>query len=141
MFLRQPSGDAGELEAAVVDFEFAGPGLVAVDLANFLFPDLRMNLLDVEEELLGFYHAELLWRLEEAGAGSGDFTLELLRGHYAAARCDYARYMLGRGWTACAPGDARLLEAVERDLRRLDGGRQLAPTEYEQQVASLFGLH
>jgi hypothetical protein len=28
-----------------------------VDLANFLFPDLKMNLLPMEGELLEFYHA------------------------------------------------------------------------------------
>ena len=31
-------------------------GLPEVDLANFLFPDLRMDLLAVERELLEFYH-------------------------------------------------------------------------------------
>ena len=38
---------------------------MAVDLANFLFPDARMNLLPMELELLGFYHQELLKALEE----------------------------------------------------------------------------
>lgn len=57
--------EGDHFEAAVVDFEFAGPGQVAVDLANFLFPDARMNLLPMELELLEFYHKELLKAMEE----------------------------------------------------------------------------
>lgn len=137
-FLRRVGeGEGSFCEAAVVDFEFSGPGFVAVDLANFLFPDLKMDLLSMESDLLSFYHAQLMIAFEEFGTG-GDFPLSLLLGHYALARCDYMRYMLGRGWTACSAGDARVLAAVDADLRRLDGGQTLPAEGYEQAIAALL---
>ncbi|CAE8667789.1 unnamed protein product [Polarella glacialis] len=136
-FLRKSPGNESEYEAAVVDFEFAGPGLVAVDLANFLFPDLRMNLLSVESDLIRFYHSALTERLEELGSG-GDFPLWLLLAQFAVARCDYMRYMLGKGWTACSDGDVRLIEAVHQDLSRLDGGQILTSEGYEVAIAASF---
>ncbi|CAJ1384127.1 unnamed protein product [Effrenium voratum] len=133
-FLREAEGG---FEAAALDFEFSGPGFVAVDLANFLFPDLRMDLLAVERELLEFYHAQLMNSFDEFATG-GDFPLTTLLAHYALARCDYMRYMLGRGWTACSAGDARIVEAVDRDLQRLDGGQALSSEGYERAISELL---
>ena len=42
---------------------------IEVDLANFLFPDLKMNLLPMEGELLEFYHAT--WAL---GSGRSEIS-------------------------------------------------------------------
>ena len=96
-----------------------------------------MDLLDEEPELLRVYHESLEACLGDLGLGC-DFSLQLLEAHYAAARCDYMRYMLGRGWTACGAGDARLLLAVDRDLGRLDGGELLDPERYERALADAF---
>merc|ERR1719323_285475 len=97
-----------------------------------------MSLLAAEEELLDWYHKALMERLDELGVGGSDFTPELLRAHYAAARCDYMRYMLGRGWTACSAGDAKLIEVVDQDLRQFDSGQLLPPEGYEERIASVF---
>ena len=43
MFLREAAPGV-DFEVAAVDFEFSGPGLVATDLANFLFPDMRIYI-------------------------------------------------------------------------------------------------
>ncbi|CAL1147267.1 unnamed protein product [Cladocopium goreaui] len=134
LFLRDVEG---VVEAAVVDFEFAGPGLVAVDLANFLFPDLKMNLLPMEGELLEFYHAELLKALDEFGTGS-DFPLSTFLAQYTLARCDYMRYMLGRGWTACSAADAAIIHAVDKDLQHLDGGELLSSEGYAKAISDLL---
>eukprot|EP00435_Cladocopium_sp_Y103_P008742 s2066_g2.t1 len=134
LFLRDVEG---LVEAAVVDFEFAGPGLVAVDLANFLFPDLKMNLLPMEGELLEFYHAELLKALDEFGTGS-DFPLSTFLAQYTLARCDYMRYMLGRGWTACSAADAAIIDAVDKDLQHLDGGQLLSSEGYAKAISDLL---
>jgi len=138
LFLRISAEDESDYEAAVVDFEFSGPGLVAVDLANFFFPDMRMNLLVEEAGLLRFYHEQLTEQLEELAAGGEDFTLPLLMTHYAAARCDYMRYMLGRGWTACCQADAQLLSAVNADLERFDAGDLLLADGYEAAITAAF---
>mmetsp|Transcript_54961 Transcript_54961/g.177933 ORF Transcript_54961/g.177933 Transcript_54961/m.177933 type:complete len:398 (-) Transcript_54961:6-1199(-) len=134
-FLREAS--SGSFEAAVLDFEMAGPGLAAVDLAYFLFPDLRMNLLEEETELLRFYHAMLTQQLDALGSGA-DYPLELLTAHYAAARCDHFRYMLGRGWTAVSSGDVALVVRVHQDMARYDGGQILEPERYDLALAESF---
>ncbi|CAE7765640.1 unnamed protein product, partial [Symbiodinium pilosum] len=95
------------------------------------------DLLAMESSLLAFYHAQLMNAFEEFGTG-GDFPLTLLLAHYALARCDYMRYMLGRGWTACAAGDARLIAAVDADLCRIDGGQVLTSEGYEKAIAALL---
>lgn len=136
MFLRAVE-DGDSVEVAALDFEFAGPGLAAVDLAYLLFPDLRMNLLEDEATLLRCYHGFLVERLDELGSGA-DFPFDLLLGHYAAARCDHMRYMLGRGWTACTAGDVALVAQVEKDMRLYDGGQTLTPEAYELAVSTFF---
>eukprot|EP00913_Durusdinium_trenchii_P024572 g23066.t1 len=66
-----------------------------------------------EPELLEFYHVQLLKAMEDFGTG-GDFPMTTFLAHYTLARCDYMRYMLGRGWTACSAADAAIVDAVER---------------------------
>eukprot|EP00930_Biecheleria_cincta_P086797 TRINITY_DN76048_c0_g1_i1.p1 TRINITY_DN76048_c0_g1~~TRINITY_DN76048_c0_g1_i1.p1 ORF type:complete len:414 (+),score=58.80 TRINITY_DN76048_c0_g1_i1:95-1336(+) len=140
MFFKQPEvdGATGAVVAAGLDFEMCGLGLAAVDLVYLLFPDLRTNLLDHEQALLQFYHNALVDRLDELGVGDGGFSLPLLHAQYAIARCDYMRYLLGRGWTACSAGDASTVLAVEQDLSKLDGGAVLSHDRYEQAISDFL---
>lgn len=135
MFLRPI--DDGNSEAAVVDFEFTGPGLVAVDLAYFLFPDARMDLLGEEAELLRFYHAALEASLDERGAGLG-LSLAELEVQYDAARCDFLRHMVARGWAAFSASDVEVMKRAGAYFHKLDGGRVLLPAEYEQAIVASF---
>ena len=54
------------------------------------------------------------------------------------ARCDYLRYLLGRGWTPTAASDALLLRAADGDLALLDGGALAAEEVYATRAAALM---
>ena len=130
--------DEDASSVAVLDFQFAGLGLGAEDVAYILFPDARGHYFDSEAELLLVYHEELVSQLilQQKG-GPSTLSLEAFRGHYELSRIDFVRYLLvEKGWVASTNGDARLISALETTMDRLDGGQLLSKNTYSEAAAT-----
>ena len=95
---------AGCWLGCAVDFEFTGPGLAAVDLGYFFFPDALQDLLPLEAGLLRGYHAELEVRREWAGwlaAGSAFLNAILFLFCQHSAPCTFKVVTVLRHSTDC----------------------------------------
>jgi len=123
---------------AVLDFQFAGLGLAAEDVAYFLFPDARGHYFDREPKLLKVYYDEFISQLilQQKG-GPSTLSIEAFRGYYELSRIDFIRYWLEKGWVASTDGDAKLVTALEATMFKLDGGRERSEMEYAQAAAKL----
>jgi len=143
LFLSEPSIDEACLGAesvAVVDFQFAGGGLGAEDVAYLLFSDARGNYFDDEEELLQVYHEELVTCLiEQRKGGPSCLPFGCLQVQYELSRLDFTRHLLGRGWVASTEGDALLVRALATILLKIDGGRPLGcENDYLEKLSGLY---
>lgn len=129
--------DAAGEEAAAYDFQYAGAGLGAKDVAHFLVSSVDARVLERhEDELLGAYHAELAGLLPPGRAAA--YPAEALRDDFDVAVADYVRFMAGWGyWGNVAWAERR----ARRVLDRLDGGGALASEdEYRAAVAREYPL-
>ena len=135
----QEGGGAGQV--AVLDFQFAGIGVGAEDVAYLLFPDAKGNYFDTEEELLECYHEELICQLmAQSKGGPSSLPFRTFRALYALSQLDLLRHLLGRGWVGSTEGDAKLVSALEDTMNQIDGGNHLASKDqYSKAIAAFVG--
>lgn len=120
---------------AVVDFQYAGAGLGAEDVAYLLFPDALGDLLDDEDALLHAYHDELIEQLIlQLKGGPSSLPCSVFRQQYGLARVDLARHWLSKGWVASTAGEVRLIQCLEATMSQLDGGEALATQDDYRQA-------
>jgi hypothetical protein len=113
---------------AMCDFQYIGKAPPTLDLAYFFCVAAH----DTNEELVEFYHSELIKRLEP---GIQPPTLKELKESLSLAFCDWARFMSGWGFWG-----SDLSSEVTAVLDRLDGGRDLGSEEaYEEAVRREYG--
>jgi len=72
---------------AVCDFQFAGPGLGAIDVCYLLFPDARADYASNELALLDWYHSRLGAHMTDLGKSDcfEDYSRGALELHYRLA--------------------------------------------------------
>lgn len=120
--------DKRDVQAAVCDFQYAGEGFGAMDVAYLLFPDARASFLGAEAKLLDYYHDALN---EELGFRGAMYTREHLGLHFKLATLDFFRHHVARsGFVACSSQDVKLVRAMDEALAWLDGGAVRAPAQY-----------
>ena len=130
----------GAASVAALDFQFAGRGAGAEDVAYLLFPDAKGHYFEEEGALLKAYHEELVNCLIFRGKG-GPSTLSFqeFELQYNLSRLDFLRHLLSRGWVGSTDGDALLLKATEETIDKLDGGEALAnEAEYTRRILRLI---
>ena len=98
IFLR---GAGGDVEVGLIDFQWAGFGLAATEVAHHIFAALDMDCLSydgsAERDMLDFYYDELLRALVEFGAAGGPeeaaalLPREALQEQYETAVLDMCR--------------------------------------------------
>ena len=94
-------------EVGLIDFQWAGFGLAATDVAHFLSAAVHADRLegDGEEELLRFYHDELREHLVEfgafgdAGRAEEEFPFATLVDQYETAVLDMCRLVIAYSWS------------------------------------------
>jgi len=119
--------DVRAQSVCAVDFQFAGAGVGAEDVAYLLFPDARGHFEEHEEDLLKSYHEELIMRLiEQRKGGPSSISFDTLRAYYQLSRLDFTRHLLERGWVTSTEGDALLIRSLETILFQIDGGNSLS---------------
>lgn len=125
--------ERGSQTVAVIDFQYAGGGIGAEDVAYFLYPDARGEWFAQEEMLLKTYHETLIAQLIfHRKGGPSTLPFETFVKFYELARLDMTRYWLSKGWIASTEGEAKLVGALERALDGIDGGSVLSSDdEYE----------
>ena len=138
-----------DASVAAVDFQFAGGGVGAQDVAYFLFPDFRRDIVgEREQELLDAYFdafSEALAARVDAGSYKS-YSRELFGKHYELARLDFFRHMLGKGWVPTTDADARAIGALEATLSAIDrveerdGAKVLERLNYEELLAAWLHL-
>ncbi|CAB9503654.1 Protein of unknown function (DUF1679) [Seminavis robusta] len=126
----------GMEDVAVLDFQFAGMGVCAEDVAYLLFPDARGDYFDMEKELLECYHEELISQLMiQQKGGPSSLSLESFQAYYELARIDFLRYLLvEKGWIGSNEGDKRLVKALEGTLDRIDGAISSTNNNHEDDI-------
>lgn len=115
---------------AACDFQWAGPGVGALDVLYLLTTSLDAGLLrEREGTLLREYHSALCERLEQKEQKEApswrQFELE-----YAVALLDFMRFVLADG--VLVDGDEWLVERTAALLERLDGGKILPGSQYAE---------
>ena len=123
-------GNPGPESVAVLDFQFTGGGLGAEDVAYLLFPDAYGDYSDVQEHLLQWYHKNLVEQLVRfQRGGPSSLRYDTFRKHYALAQLNFLQYWMAKGWVASTPGDASLVQAVDKTLQQMGGDRLLGGHE------------
>lgn len=130
--------DSCDNQCAVCDFQFAGPGLGASDLAYLLFPDPRVHYLDDESSLLDWYYQRLCMEMDKLGKDVEGYTRMTLNFHYGLAQIEILTHLLSKGWVASSPNDVRLLEVIDDTLKKLDGGIVLKPEDYRASIDQIL---
>ena len=122
--------------AAVCDFQFAGEGYGAADLAYLLYPDAHTDHFGHETEILQHYHQHLIKLLAYRAA---NFTFRILKRQYELAQLDFFRHHVARsGWVACCDRDVELIRRMEAILSSLDNGTLMSPHQYEAKLVAEF---
>jgi len=101
------------LDVGLIDFQWAGFGLAATDIAHFLSAAVHADLLDNdgEEKLLHYYYDELQKHLVEFGAfGNVDevkenFSFVTFIDQYETAILDMCRLVIAYAWSRFEPVD------------------------------------
>lgn len=113
LFFRQQSSSSN-MEVGLIDFQWAGFGLAATDIAHFLSAAVHADLLDgddSEKKLLQFYYDELQKYLVEFGAfGNVDevkenFSFDTFIDQYENAVLDMCRLVIAYAWSRFEPVD------------------------------------
>jgi len=112
LFFRS-SGPNNNLDVGLIDFQWAGFGLAATDVAHFLTAAVRSNLLenDGDQKLLGFYYNELEKYLIEYGVFSdveevhASFGFNTFVDQYETAFLDMCRLVIAYAWCRFEPVD------------------------------------
>ena len=121
--------------AAVCDFQFAGPGLGAIDVTYFLFPDARTSIQNEEEEseLLDWYYSCLMIELKKRKQQVNTYTRNTLELHYRLAQVDFFAHLLHSGkWVASLSQDLRLIQVINKTLSIFDNETVLSVNEYAE---------
>lgn len=108
---------------AVVDFQFTGWGVCAEDVAYLLYPDAHGSLMESVDELLDFYHEQLVTQIMNMRRGGpSSISRERLVRLFDLALLDLTRYWLSKGWEGTTVGEAQLVLRLEKTLDAIDGG-------------------
>lgn len=137
LFLSNDETATGADSVAVVDFQFAGGGLCAEDVAYLLYPDARGDHFEYEAELLKTYHEELVLQLiTHQKGGPSTMPFDVFQRYYELARLDMTRYWLSKNrWAASTFGEAKLISMIENSMDQIDGGKLLeSEEEYEAAI-------
>ena len=111
LFFRQSSSP--KLEVGLIDFQWAGFGLAATDIAHFLSAAVYADLLNDggESMLLHYYYDELQTYLVEYGAYANldevkkHFSFEIFTEQYETAVLDMCRLVIAYAWSRFEPVD------------------------------------
>jgi Ecdysteroid kinase-like family len=107
---------------AVVDFQFTGWGLCAEDVAYMLYPDAQGSLMESIDELLDFYHYQLVNEIMSMmKGGPSSISREKLTGLFDMALIDLTRYWLSKGWEGTTRGEAELVLRLEKTVDAIFG--------------------
>ena len=117
---------------AVVDFQFAGAGTPADDVAYVLFPDAFCDYWSEEDALLHFYYDHFIEALITSNVGGpSSLPCDVFVRLYRLSQLELTMYWLSKGWVASTPGDAKLVSVLERTVDEIDGGTALRnPNDY-----------
>ena len=110
-FFRDGPEGGGVPEVGLIDFQWSGPGLAAVDVSYCIWASASLELLGGEVEagggeagLVEAYHSSLVKALEAAGfAGEEIPPLATFEGEYELALLDLARVVVGEHWKTATP--------------------------------------
>jgi len=98
-FYRESGAD---VDVGVIDFQWSGAGLCAVDVAYAIWACPELGVLEKEEHLVDFYHKELVDALRSRFPDHGDvdawLPLEQLKLEYRMAFLDFCRCVVGDHW-------------------------------------------
>lgn len=100
-------------KVGLIDFQWAGFGLAATDIAHFISAAVRADLLvdGGEESLLRYYYDELQTNLVEYGAfgsiedANTQFSYEVFREQYETGVLDMCRLVIAYAWSRFEPVD------------------------------------
>ena len=121
------SSEFGAESVAAVDFQFAGAGLGAEDVAYLLYPDARGHMEGRQDDLLRVYYDELILQLiGQQKGGPSSIPYDRFCAHYQLSRLDFTRHLLSKGWSASTDGDALMICSLEKTLFAIDGGNTLS---------------
>lgn len=103
-----PNAVSGALVPIVFDWQWAGPGCAAADLAFFIATSLSREASEMEDALVTLYHERLTARLRARGSSEADraadsIDMETLRRDMDANIVDYVRFCAGSVWGPLTP--------------------------------------
>jgi len=130
----------GELQLGLLDFQWAGFGLAATDIAHFITSGVHADVLvdGGEEKLLRYYFDELQTHLVEFGAyrtaedAIENYSYETFMDQYDIAVLDICRLMIAYTWS-------RFTEPVERD-DEAGKVRTMNKTSYNKSIPTVVWL-
>lgn len=113
LFFRQSTTASSNLEVGLIDFQWAGFGLAATDIAHFLSAAVHADLLNDggEEKFLQYYHEELQKQLIEfavftsADEAKEKFSFATFIDQYETAVLDMCRLVIAYAWSRFEPVD------------------------------------
>ncbi|KAL9184503.1 hypothetical protein ACHAXT_012473 [Thalassiosira profunda] len=125
LFFRYSSDDS-EVEVGLIDFQWAGFGLAATDIAHFLSAAVHADLLidGGEARLLRHYHDELQKHLIAYGAFSSldeaakGFEFDTFIDQYETAVLDMCRLVIAYAWSRFEPVDPEDEEGCARTANK-----------------------
>ena len=106
-FFREPEGPPGMPEVGLIDFQWSGPGLAAVDVAYCIWASASLEVLAEdggEARLVAAYHSSLVEALAAAGVAGDEIPpLAAFEREYELALLDLARVVVGEHWKTATP--------------------------------------
>merc|ERR1712181_199511 len=108
-FYKTSSSNSEEgLDVGVIDFQWTGRGLCATDVAYAMWACPQSKVLDQEQQLLVYYHGQLVQELAKfkpsGGVGGAKVpTLNAFKAQYAAAFLDLCRVVIADHWSIVTP--------------------------------------
>ena len=88
---------------SVVDWQWCGAGLGAMDFVYLLYTSCDLEVLENEEQYRRLYFDGVVGHLEALGKPCSDFTWEVFNEQCEMAALDYARFLVGSMWVKNTP--------------------------------------